>query len=102
MTSTERQFVSDLNALPADFTWGVATAAYQIEGAVAEDGRSPSIWDTFSHTPGKVAGGDTGDIACDHYPAPRPGPSRSPSPAPGTPTWTGRSTRRAWSSCCCG
>ncbi len=67
MTSTERQYVSDLTALPADFTWGVATAAYQIEGAVAEDGRSPSIWDTFSHTPGKVDGGDTGDIACDHY-----------------------------------
>lgn len=67
MTSTERQFVSDLTALPADFTWGVATAAYQIEGAVAEDGRSPSIWDTFSHTPGKVDGGDTGDVACDHY-----------------------------------
>ncbi|NUK32951.1 beta-glucosidase [Streptomyces lunaelactis] len=59
--------MNDLNALPADFTWGVATAAYQIEGAVAEDGRSPSIWDTFSHTPGAVAGGDTGDVACDHY-----------------------------------
>jgi beta-glucosidase len=59
--------VTDLHALPGDFRWGVATAAYQIEGAVAEDGRSPSIWDTFSHTPGKVAGGDTGDVACDHY-----------------------------------
>ncbi|WP_097869548.1 GH1 family beta-glucosidase [Streptomyces sp. rh34] len=59
--------MSDLNALPADFTWGVATAAYQIEGAVAEDGRSPSIWDTFSHTPGAIDGGDTGDVACDHY-----------------------------------
>jgi beta-glucosidase len=59
--------VNDLSALPADFTWGVATAAYQIEGAVAEDGRAPSIWDTFSHTPGRVAGGDTGDTACDHY-----------------------------------
>ncbi|MFJ3669765.1 GH1 family beta-glucosidase [Streptomyces sp. NPDC090106] len=57
----------DLAALPHDFLWGTATASYQIEGAVAEDGRSPSIWDTFSHTPGKVAGGDTGDIACDHY-----------------------------------
>ncbi|CAM5313323.1 6-phospho-beta-galactosidase [Streptomyces microflavus] len=45
--------VTELNALPADFTWGVATAAYQIEGAVTEDGRSPSIWDTFSHTPGR-------------------------------------------------
>ncbi len=67
MTPAERQHVTDLNALPAEFTWGVATAAYQIEGAVAEDGRSPSIWDTFSHTPGKVDGGDTGDVACDHY-----------------------------------
>ncbi|MEU3862271.1 GH1 family beta-glucosidase [Streptomyces sp. NPDC028722] len=57
----------DLAALPHDFLWGTATAAYQIEGAVAEDGRSPSIWDTFSHTPGKTAGGDHGDIACDHY-----------------------------------
>ncbi|MET8074753.1 GH1 family beta-glucosidase [Streptomyces sp. NPDC005303] len=57
----------DLAALPHDFLWGTATAAYQIEGAVSEDGRSPSIWDTFSHTPGKVAGGDTGDVACDHY-----------------------------------
>ncbi len=65
--SPERQSVNELNALPHDFLWGVATAAYQIEGAVAEDGRSPSIWDTFSHTPGKVDNGDTGDIACDHY-----------------------------------
>jgi beta-glucosidase len=54
-------------ALGRGFRWGVATAAYQIEGAVAEDGRGPSIWDTFSHTPGKTVGGDTGDIACDHY-----------------------------------
>src|SRR5215470_8328203 len=54
-------------AFPAGFTWGAATAAYQIEGAVAEDGRGPSIWDTFSRTPGKVRGGDTGDIACDSY-----------------------------------
>ncbi|GAB2820132.1 GH1 family beta-glucosidase [Actinoallomurus bryophytorum] len=57
----------DLTSLPADFAWGVATAAYQIEGAVKEDGRSPSIWDTFSHTPGKIDGDDTGDVACDHY-----------------------------------
>ncbi|MEU9986654.1 GH1 family beta-glucosidase [Streptomyces sp. NPDC048045] len=57
----------DLAALPHDFLWGTATAAYQIEGAVAEDGRSPSIWDTFSHTPGKIANGDNGDVACDHY-----------------------------------
>jgi beta-glucosidase len=52
---------------PAGFTWGAATAAYQIEGAPDVDGRGPSVWDTFSHTPGKVRGGDTGDIACDSY-----------------------------------
>ncbi len=52
---------------PADFLWGAATASYQIEGAVAEDGRQPSIWDTFSHTPGKIHNGDTGDVADDHY-----------------------------------
>ena len=52
---------------PADFVWGVATSAYQIEGAVAEDGRGESIWDTFCRTPGKVANGDTGAVACDHY-----------------------------------
>ena len=52
---------------PADFIWGTATAAYQIEGAAATDGRAPSIWDTFSKTPGKVRNGDTGDTACDHY-----------------------------------
>jgi beta-glucosidase len=54
-------------AFPAGFTWGAATAAYQIEGAVHADGRGASVWDTFSHTPGKVRGGDTGDIACDSY-----------------------------------
>ncbi|MEF2277483.1 GH1 family beta-glucosidase [Deinococcus sp. YIM 134068] len=52
---------------PARFTWGVATSSYQIEGAPAGDGKGPSIWDTFSHTPGRVSGGDTGDTACDHY-----------------------------------
>lgn len=50
-----------------DFRWGAATAAYQVEGAAREDGRGPSIWDTFSRTPGKVLGGDTGDVATDHY-----------------------------------
>jgi beta-glucosidase len=54
-------------SLPAGFRWGVATASYQIEGAVAEDGRGPSIWDTFAHTDDKVDNGDTGDVACDHY-----------------------------------
>jgi len=53
--------------LPADFLWGSATASYQIEGAHDEDGRQPSIWDTFSRTPGKVLDGDTGDVAVDHY-----------------------------------
>ena len=53
--------------LPPDFTWGVATSAYQIEGAAAEDGRTPSIWDTFCRVPGAVHDGDTGDVACDHY-----------------------------------
>ena len=52
---------------PDGFLWGAATAAYQIEGAVHEDGRGPSIWDTFAHTPGATLRGDTGDLACDHY-----------------------------------
>lgn len=52
---------------PANFIWGTATAAYQVEGAVCEDGRGQSIWDTFSHTPGRIYQGDTGDRACDHY-----------------------------------
>ena len=50
-----------------DFRWGVAAASYQIEGAAQLGGRGPSIWDTFSHTPGRVDGGDTGDVAVDHY-----------------------------------
>ena len=54
-------------AFPDGFVWGVATAAYQIEGAVHEDGRGESIWDRFSHTPGRTDGGATGDVACDHY-----------------------------------
>src|SRR5690606_1740210 len=54
-------------AFPAGFTWGAATSAYQIEGAVHADGRGESIWDRFCRTPGKVAGGDHGDVACDHY-----------------------------------
>ncbi|WP_354640586.1 glycoside hydrolase family 1 protein [Kitasatospora camelliae] len=54
-------------AFPPGFAWGAATAAYQVEGAATEGGRTPSIWDTFSHTPGKVVNGDTGDTAVDHY-----------------------------------
>ena len=54
-------------AFPPGFVWGTATASYQIEGAAREDGRTPSIWDTYSHTPGRVVGGDTGDVADDHY-----------------------------------
>ena len=56
-----------MTEFPDGFIWGASTASYQIEGAVNEDGRGPSIWDVFCHTPGKVANGDTGDIACDHY-----------------------------------
>jgi beta-glucosidase len=52
---------------PPDFVWGTATSSYQIEGAAYEDGRGETIWDRFSHTPGKVDNGDTGDVACDHY-----------------------------------
>ena len=52
---------------PGDFWWGAATAAYQIEGAAGEDGRKPSVWDTFSHVAGRTKDGDTGDVACDHY-----------------------------------
>jgi beta-glucosidase len=54
-------------SFPTHFRFGVAMASYQIEGAVSEDGRGPSIWDTFCRRPGAVAGGDTGDVACDHY-----------------------------------
>ena len=54
-------------SFPEDFNWGSATASYQIEGGFADGGRTPSIWDTFSKTPGKVVNGDTGDVACDHY-----------------------------------
>ena len=55
------------SSFPADFIWGAATASYQIEGAAHADGRGESVWDRFSATPGKVRGGDTGEVACDFY-----------------------------------
>ena len=58
---------SGARRFPDGFLWGAGTSAYQIEGAVEADGRGRSIWDVFSHTPGNVRGGDTGDIACDAY-----------------------------------
>jgi beta-glucosidase len=58
---------SGIREFPNGFFWGVATAAYQIEGAWNEDGKGPSIWDTFAHTPGTMKNGDTGDVAIDHY-----------------------------------
>jgi beta-glucosidase len=56
-----------MRTFPDNFLWGAATAAYQVEGAANEDGRGLSIWDTFSHTPGKTDNGDSGDVACDMY-----------------------------------
>src|ERR1039458_4874170 len=56
---------ASLLRFPPNFLWGCATASYQIEGAVHEDGRKPSVWDTFSHTPGKTFQGETGDVADD-------------------------------------
>ncbi|ESQ91084.1 beta-glucosidase [Asticcacaulis sp. AC460] len=56
-----------MSGFPADFLWGCATAAYQIEGAPKADGKGPSIWDRFVHTPGHLPEGETGDVACDHY-----------------------------------
>src|SRR5947209_18144539 len=68
MTSTDvRRQLADELTFPPGFFFGAATASYQIEGAVHEDGRGPSIWDTFSHTPGATFQGDTGDVADDHY-----------------------------------
>ena len=52
---------------PKGFLWGCATASYQVEGGAKDDGRGPSVWDTFSHTPGKTHNGDTGDVADDSY-----------------------------------
>jgi beta-glucosidase len=57
----------DIPRFPEGFVWGCSTAAYQVEGAAREDGRGPSVWDVFSHTPRRIANNDTGDVACDHY-----------------------------------
>jgi beta-glucosidase len=65
--TTQREQAQSELTFPTGFVWGAATASYQIEGAVAEEGRGISIWDTFSRTPGAVLGGDTGDVAVDHY-----------------------------------
>jgi beta-glucosidase len=67
MTTTQDAPTAETLQFPPGFRWGSATAAYQIEGAVAEDGRTPCIWDTFAHTPGRVTDGDNGDVADDHY-----------------------------------
>jgi beta-glucosidase len=66
-TGQTRRATGAAVSFPAGFVWGAATAAYQIEGAVDEDGRGRSIWDTFSHLPGAIADGTTGDVATDHY-----------------------------------
>jgi beta-glucosidase len=65
--ATVSPVIDDGLRFPPGFLFGAATASYQIEGAAAEDGRGPSVWDTFSHRPGTVANGDTGDVACDSY-----------------------------------
>ena len=71
MTSSRTDSAEALQALaarfPPGFAWGAATAAYQVEGATDLDGRTASIWDTFSHTPGRIVNDETGDVACDHY-----------------------------------
>jgi beta-glucosidase len=67
MNATSDDGAVGARPFPPGFLWGASSSAYQVEGAVHEDGRGPSIWDTFAHTPGKVNRGDTGDIACDSY-----------------------------------
>jgi beta-glucosidase len=66
-TETDGEDAGNRPDFPPGFAWGAATAAFQIEGAAAQDGRTPSIWDTFCRVPGAVIGGDNGDVACDHF-----------------------------------
>ena len=56
-----------MHTFPKDFLWGTATSSYQIEGAAHTGGKGPSIWDAYCQIPGKIANGDHGNIACDHY-----------------------------------
>ena len=71
MTSTQstqmKQKQDTFRGFPRDFIWGAASASYQTEGGAFEDGKGPSIWDVFSHEPGRIADGHTGDTACDGY-----------------------------------
>jgi beta-galactosidase len=66
-TILQNPTVHEYHSFPETFVWGAATSSYQIEGAVTDDGRGPSIWDTFCKVPGNVLGGESGDVACDHY-----------------------------------
>src|SRR5437764_304283 len=66
-TNIETQSAAATVAFPPDFLWGAATSAYQIEGAVHEDGRAPSMWDRFASLPGATYQGQTGEVAADHY-----------------------------------
>ena len=67
MPITTRTPADSINQFPRNFVWGVATSSFQIEGAAAEGGKGPSIWDQFCRVPGAIADASNGDKACDHY-----------------------------------